>query len=117
MGLIERKLELYRLRDMTLRGSTINAENAMKLLRKSGGRCIICAKPLILHDWTPYHPKQFSFDRICDSQSHSDNNLQITCYECNIYKAARMYSKPITHFDDRDKYLIKVEKKSFSDDL
>jgi hypothetical protein len=113
---IERKLELYRLRDVTLRGRTADTASAYKLLRKSKGHCAICSKQLVLHDWSAYHPKQFSFDRIDDSQSHHEGNLQITCYECNIYKAAIMYKKPITHFDRRDQCII-VQKKGFSDEL
>lgn len=115
MDRIERKLELHKERDLTLFGGTISPECAMKLLKASKGYCSICSKRLILHDWSAYAPEQFSFDRLNDRESHHESNLQITCYRCNIYKAAMMYNKPVTDFITRPN--VRIHKSCFSDEI
>lgn len=92
---INRKLEYHKQRDSRIPwGSTVDPTTAYSILKKSKGHCAICSCPLKLHDWDAYDPKQFSFDRLRDYDAHHAGNLQVTCYECNVNKAAAMYKKP-----------------------
>jgi hypothetical protein len=118
---IERKLELHRIRDQTLPSPedcarTIGALYAFKLLWNAEGKCKLCDRMCKLHDWQAYDPDQFSFDRINDYRSHNQHNIQITCYRCNINKAAKMYNKQPTDFNKLHKPVIRLREKIFSDE-
>lgn len=103
---IENKLDYYRRRDarsiFVNCQPTITLEDAYTLLEASKGICSICENQVKLHDWSPKYPYQFSFDRLDDSDTHHRENLQITCLECNICKAAERY-KP-SSFSSLDEY-------------
>lgn len=105
---VARKLEEYRksdLRERNKRGNkpTIELEEAMALIEASKGICGCCGREMIMHSWprkkhgvpsvfSPGFNKQFSFDRIDDNGTHSADNLQIFCLECNIKRADAVYN-------------------------
>ena len=105
---VARKLEEYRksdLRERNKRGDkpTIELEEAMALIEASKGICGCCGCDMIMHSWprreygvppvfSPGFNKQFSFDRIDDNGTHSADNLQVVCLECNITSADAVYN-------------------------
>lgn len=104
---VANKLEKYRKSDLTERNKrgnkpTITIDQAMAMIEASNGICGCCGCDMIMHSWphkeygvpsvfSPGFNKQFSFDRIDDNGTHSADNLQIFCLECNITRADAVY--------------------------
>jgi len=72
------------------RGKTLSYDEAMAMLL-ANPTCKNCKITLKLHDWEPFDPSQFSFDRIDDYVNHTYENVQIYCYGCNVAKATKYF--------------------------
>lgn len=67
---------------------TINTKEAYDFIKeKKITHCPICKDEILYYNYEPYCLYQFSFDRINNKKIHHLNNIQITCYNCNILKS------------------------------
>jgi hypothetical protein len=96
-----KKLQNYTVRDAAVLKDSrvITLQNALNMIKEANYTCVECKTPLLLSDWTPRDPRQFSFDRLDDSLPHIEENLRITCLGCNLQKAANRY-KPTDSLSD-----------------
>lgn len=89
------KLSHHRSADSTYKfrhcSPTMCSHEAYAMLVVSRGICCICQSSVLLHGWEPNDKRQFSFDRLDDSKTHSADNVQITCLGCNLKKADNRY--------------------------
>lgn len=108
---VEVKIEHYIHTDNAMKfincRSTINPDKAYNLLLDSKGKCKLCDKQLILHNWSYRNPNQFSFDRIDDDDSHHSRNLEITCLACNTKKADDVFFPNYGKFFDEYTDLVR----------
>lgn len=92
---VKRKVERYFSTDsrkkFDLCEPTMTTKEALIMLQRSRGKCAICDKTLILHNWDYNSRDQFSFDRLSDEDTHHIGNVQVTCLGCNIEKADNFY--------------------------
>ena len=80
---IGRKLQSYKRVDAA-KGLTSNLrmKDVEALKVQQGNRCAACNISL-LWCYTPKDTRQFSIDRIDNSQGHTRDNVRLTCLECN----------------------------------
>ena len=95
---VTRKLVRYRKTDQRRKFAdcppTMSVAQGLSLVLASGGRCAACKEQMIMYGWPTMDPKQFSFDRIDDEDTHHADNVRITCLACNVAKADAVH-KPV----------------------
>lgn len=73
--------------DENLNLKTITSKEAYEFIKNNNiTKCPICHDEILYCNYTPLCLYQFSFDRINNKQIHHINNIQITCYNCNVLK-------------------------------
>ncbi len=48
--------------------------------------CSLCGCDLLYTNYQRYHKNQYSIDRIDSTKYHTENNIQIICFDCNRRK-------------------------------
>jgi hypothetical protein len=81
---IKKKLNKYRSDDKT-KGFTFDLDVAyVSMLRtQQQGKCKHCNVDMLFENYAPFSMKQFSVDRIDDSQGHCKGNVVLSCFGCN----------------------------------
>lgn len=96
---IKKKLNKYRNHDKT-KGFTfdLDVEHVSMLRTQQQGKCKHCNVDMLFENYAPFSMKQFSVDRIDDSQGHYKGNVVLSCFGCNCRhrKTGSIEEKPIT---------------------
>lgn len=94
--IINSKLGRYRRQDYKnhlisstkdLPSNYITLDFVKDLIKKAHGCCEECGDKLHLTDYKPYDPKQFTIDRILNRLPHIENNVWLSCLECNTKRS------------------------------
>ena len=84
---VERKLSGYKNQDIKkkkLSDKLISYEECLEKLVISKLKCYYCKKDCLLTYENIREPKQWTLDRIDNSQGHNNNNVVICCLKCNL---------------------------------
>jgi hypothetical protein len=95
---IGRKLQAYKRVDAAAkRRCNLRMEDVEALKEQQGNRCAACNIEL-LWCYAPKDGRQFSVDRLDNSQGHIRDNVRLTCLECNrkrILRSSRCLRPPL----------------------
>ena len=85
---IAKKLVAYKKHDEKKgRSFNLKVDHVLKLYLAQSNRCAVCNIEL-LWSYAPKDLQQFSVDRLDNTKGHTDGNVRLTCWECNIKRGA-----------------------------
>jgi 5-methylcytosine-specific restriction endonuclease McrA len=94
---IRTKLAGYKSQDIakTLYDPTqfIQYDQVVACLTKSDLKCFYCRLPVHLFYEYVREPKQWSLERIDNSQGHNTDNVEIACLECNLRRKTMYHER------------------------
>ena len=92
---IERKIDRYNSSDAKYcravqpeSNEPLTSQWVIDRLLAQKNECCWCNKQLLLVNYRPYDPDQFSIDRLDNKLGHTQDNCVISCYKCNADRGA-----------------------------